>query len=307
MDSMRRMKAHRGECRQKWHGLRYLLHMDYIKPGDVVKAMVSSGIAKAGLGPKDLLIRGALSGALLACATSFAFTGALQTNVPLVGAIIFPVGFVMIILLGLELVTGSFAVVPLGALEVGAGWGRVAGNLGLVFVANLLGSIAYGVLLYLVLTQCGTDAPSGIASKIAAAAEAKTNLYAAHGVAGLATVFLKGVLCNWLVCLGVVLPMTTNSTLGKIVAAWIPITTFFAQGFEHSVVNMFLIPTGILFGAKVTVGSWWLWNQIPVTAGNLVGGFLFTGLFLYWTHSTNKTEGRANAGETASEAEPARA
>ena len=121
MDSMRRMKAHRGECRQKWHGLRYLLHMDYIKPGDVVKAMVSSGIAKAGLGPKDLLIRGALSGALLACATSFAFTGALQTNVPLVGAIIFPVGFVMIILLGLELVTGSFAVVPLGALEVGAG------------------------------------------------------------------------------------------------------------------------------------------------------------------------------------------
>ncbi len=279
--------------------------MDYIKPGDVVKNMVGSGIAKAGLGPRDILIRGSLSGALLACATSFAFTGTLQTNVPLVGALIFPVGFVMIILLGLELVTGSFAVVPLSAIEGGSSWGRVAGNLGLVFIANLLGSIAYGVLLYLVLTQCGTDAPAGIASKIAAAAEAKTNLYAAHGAAGFATAFLKGILCNWLVCLGVVLPMTTSSTLGKIAAAWIPITTFFAQGFEHSVVNMFLIPTGILFGAKVTVGSWWLWNQIPVTAGNLVGGFLFTGLFLYWTHALPKRGVPTIAGEAASEPEPA--
>jgi formate/nitrite transporter len=213
----------------------------------------------------------------------------------------------MIILLGLELVTGSFAIVPLSAIDGGIGWGRVAGNLSLVFIANLLGSIAYGVLLYLVLTQCGTDAPTGIASKIAAAAEAKTNLYAAHGAAGFATAFLKGILCNWLVCLGVVLPMTTNSTLGKIAAAWIPIATFFAQGFEHSVVNMFLIPTGILFGAKVTIGGWWLWNQIPVTAGNLVGGFVFTGLFLYWTHSSPKCDGRVSAGIAASEAEPARA
>lgn len=278
--------------------------MDYIKPGEVARAMVASGAAKAGLGAKDILIRGSLSGALLACATSFAFTGALQTNTPLVGAIIFPVGFVMIILLGLELVTGSFAIVPLSAVEGHSGWGRVAGNLGLVFIANLLGSIAYGVLLYLALTQCGTDAPAGIAVKIAAAAEAKTNLYAAHGAAGFATAFIKGVLCNWLVCLGVVLPMTTHSTLGKIAAAWIPITTFFAQGFEHSVVNMFLIPTGILFGAKVTVSGWWLWNQIPVTLGNLVGGLLFTGLFLYWTHLPARSAAMAPA-PSESEAQPA--
>ncbi len=281
--------------------------MDYVKPSEVVRSMVASGAAKAALGPRDILIRGGLSGALLACATSFAFTGALQTNVPLVGAIIFPVGFVMIILLGLELVTGSFAIVPLGAVGGYVGWGRVAGNLGLVFIANLLGSIAYGVVLYLVLTQCGTDVPGGIAAKIVAAAEAKTNGYAAHGAAGLATAFLKGVLCNWLVCLGVVLPMAASSTMGKIVAAWIPITTFFAQGFEHSVVNMFLIPTGILLGAKVTVGSWWIWNQIPVTAGNLVGGFLFTGLFLYWTHTSTNAQGTATDPAPEPAGEPVRA
>ncbi|HEY1848999.1 MAG TPA: formate/nitrite transporter family protein [Opitutaceae bacterium] len=280
--------------------------MDNINPPDIVRAMVASAVSKAALRPRDIMIRGALSGALLATSTSFAFTGVLQTSLPLVGAIIFPVGFVMIILLGLELVTGSFAVVPLGAVDGRTAWGRVAGNLTLVFVANLIGSMAYGAALYLVMTQCGTEAPSGIALKIAAAAEAKTNVYAAHGAAGFATAFLKGMLCNWLVCLGVVLPMATNSTLGKIAAAWIPITTFFAQGFEHSVVNMFLIPTGILFGAKVTVGSWWLWNQIPVTAGNLAGGFLFTGLFLYWTHSAAAPRS-APLPEPAGAAEPARA
>ena len=77
---------------------------------------------------------------------------------------------------------------------------------------------------------------------------------------------------------------TTTSTLGKIVTAWMPIFIFFAQGFEHAVVNMFVIPTGMMLGAKVTFADWWLWNQIPVTLGNLIGGFVFTGLALYLTH-----------------------
>jgi formate/nitrite transporter FocA (FNT family) len=63
-----------------------------------------------------------------------------------------------------------------------------------------------------------------------------------------------------------------------------PVFIFFAQGFEHSVVNMFIIPTGMMMGAKVTVADWWLWNQIPVTLGNLVGGFTFTGLAIYMTY-----------------------
>ena len=63
--------------------------------------------------------------------------------------------------------------------------------------------------------------------------------------------------------------MSTTSTVGKIVGAWMPVFMFFAQGFEHTVVNMFVIPTGMMMGAKVTVADWWLWNQIPVTLGNL--------------------------------------
>ncbi|MFI5337595.1 MAG: formate/nitrite transporter family protein, partial [Opitutales bacterium] len=258
--------------------------MDYIKPSDVLQTMLTAGQAKADLSVRDLCLRGFLSGALLGFATSLAITATAQTGTPLVGALVFPVGFVMIVLLGLELVTGSFATVMLAGVDGRRSWSRVAANLGWVFTANLVGSVVYGLLLYVTLTSMGTEAPTGIAGKIVALAELKTNGYAAHGLAGFVTAMAKAVLCNWMVCLGVVMAMTSQSTLGKIGAMWLPILTFFGQGFEHSVVNMFIIPTGMMLGAKVSATDWWLWNQLPVTLGNFLGGFLFTGLFLYWTY-----------------------
>jgi len=277
--------------------------MDFIKPSDVVKSMLTAGQAKADLSTRDLLIRGFLSGALLGFATSLALTATAQTNTPLVGALVFPVGFVMIVLLGLELVTGSFAVTTLAAVDGRRSWGTVLVNLGWVFLANLAGSLAYGLFLYVVMTSMGTEAPSGIAATLVKIAETKTLGYAAHGTAGLVTAFTKGVLCNWMVCLGVVMALTSQSTVGKIVAMWLPILTFFAQGFEHSVVNMFVIPTGMLLGAKVSLADWWLWNQLPVTLGNFCGGFLFTGLALYWTYRPAVAPARAP--ETAAAVEAA--
>ena len=262
--------------------------MDYAKPSDVVASMVDVSLTKLALGPRDLLIRGAISGALLGASTSLAFGAAVTTGQPLVGAIIFPVGFVMIVLLGLELVTGSFALLPLAPLEGKSNWGAVISNWSWVFLGNLLGSILFGGLLAIALTNMGTAAPTGVAARIIAVAEAKTVANEALGTAGMISVFVKAILCNWLVCLGVVMAMTSTSTVGKIVAAWLPITTFFAQGFEHAVVNMFVMPTGMLMGAKVSVYQWWVWNQIPVTLGNIVGGCLFTGIALYATYKPAK-------------------
>ncbi|HVT72775.1 MAG TPA: formate/nitrite transporter family protein [Lacunisphaera sp.] len=281
--------------------------MDYIKPADLVRTMVSAGDTKAGLPVKDLLLRGFLSGALLGFATSLALTATAQTNTPLVGALVFPAGFVMIVLLGLELVTGSFAVTTLAGVAGRKTWAQVIANLGWVFLANLLGSVGYGVLLYATLTNAGSAAPSGIAAAIVKITEAKTVAYASHGFAGMVTVFTKAVLCNWMVCLGVVMALTSQSTVGKIIAMWLPIVTFFAQGFEHSVVNMFMIPTGMMLGANVSVSDWWLWNQIPVTLGNLAGGFLFTGLFLYWTYQPAPAAAPAAVAAAVEPAEPARA
>ncbi len=267
--------------------------MDYVKPADVVTTMIESGRQKLKLEPRDLLIRGALSGAILGVATSLAFNATLSTGQPLVGAIIFPVGLVMIVLLGLELVTGSFALLPLARLSHGTSVPQIIANWGWVFLGNLIGSVAYGALLAIALTNMGTIEPTGVAARIVAVAEAKTIGYAAIGSAGIVTAFVKAILCNWLVCLGVVLAMTTSSTVGKIAAAWMPIFVFFAQGFEHTVVNMFIIPTGMMLGAKVSVADWWLWNQIPVTLGNIVGGFVFTGLALYLTYKPARAANRA--------------
>jgi formate/nitrite transporter len=264
--------------------------MDSLKPGEITENMVEAGIAKAALGPFDLLVRGALSGALLGFATSLAVGAAVQTGQLLVGALIFPVGFVMIVLLGLELVTGSFALLPLAWLRGRASLGTVWANWSWVFVGNLLGSVFYAVLLVIALTDAGQIEPAGIAARIVQLAEAKTIGYAHFGAAGMLTVFVKAMLCNWMVCLGVVMAMSSTSTIGRIAGAWMPILVFFAQGFEHSVVNMFIIPAGMMMGAKVSFADWWLWNQIPVTLGNLVGGLVFTGLALYVTYGRAPAE-----------------
>jgi formate transporter len=258
--------------------------VDYVKPADVASAMVNAGRTKLALPPIDLVIRGGLAGAILAAATSLAITGAVQTAQPLVGALIFPVGLILIVLLGLDLVTGSFGLLPLALVERDTDAKSMVANWSWVFVGNLIGSIAYGGLLVIALTNFGATAPAGVAAKIVAIAEAKTTGYEALGYAGMVTVFVKAMLCNWMVCLAIVAAMTTSSTIGKIACAYMPVFIFFAQGFEHSVVNMFIIPTGMMMGAKVTVAEWWLWNQIPVTLGNLLGGAIFTGLALYLTH-----------------------
>src|SRR5262249_48550910 len=155
--------------------------MDYAKPTDVVATMIESGRSKLALAPRDLLIRGMLSGALLGAATSLAFAGALSTGQPLVGALIFPGGLVMIVLLGLELVTGSFALLPLSWLEHGMDGRKVIVNWSWVFVGNLIGSVIYGALLAITLTNMGKIEPAGVAARIVQIAEAKTVAYAALG------------------------------------------------------------------------------------------------------------------------------
>jgi formate/nitrite transporter len=258
--------------------------MDYVKPEAVAVSMLNAGIAKLALGPGDLLIRGALSGAILGVATTLAFTADASTGQPIVGAIIFPVGFVCIVLLGLELVTGSFALVPIPWLEKRANFKHVLKNWAWVLLGNLLGSVAYGLLIAIALTHAFTTPPVGLAAKLIAVAGAKTLGYQALGLAGLITCFVKAMLCNWMVCLATVVAMTSTATAGKILAAWLPILVFFAQGFEHLVVNFFIIPTGMMLGAKITIFDWLAWNAVPVLLGNIVGGFGFTGLAIYWTY-----------------------
>jgi len=256
-----------------------------MKPGELITALVDSATQKTALRPRDLIIRGALAGALLGVASAFATYATVQTGLPIVGAVLFPVGFAIIVLLGLELVTGAFGILPMGLHAGRVKPSAVLSNWSWIFVGNLFGSLVFGMLLAVALTTA-LHAPdkTGLANKMILAATAKTVGYEHAGAAGMFTVFVKAILCNWLVCLGVVLAVGSRSTIGKIAAAWLPITIFYALGFEHAVVNMFLIPTAMLLGAKISFAQWLLWNQIPVTIGNLVGGYVFTGGALYLAH-----------------------
>lgn len=259
--------------------------MDDVRPAEVAAAMVETARHKLALPPGDLLIRGVFSGAILGVAAGLALTAVLSTDQPLLGVLVFPIGLAVIVLPGLELVTGSFGLLPLAWIEGSAGGTAVLRSWAWVFLGNLAGATACGALLAVVLTTAGTAEPAGIVASLTVLAETRTVGYAAHGAAGMATAFTKAVLCNWLVCLAIVLPMTGISTPGKLAAAWLPVFAVVALGFEHAVVTMFLVPTGMLLGAGITFADWWLWNQIPVTLGNLVGGFLFTGLALHTTHA----------------------
>jgi len=263
--------------------------MDYVNPVELVQEALRVAKKKAALSTRDLLLRGFLAGAFLAYATSLVMIVLSQGLPPIVGALLFPGGFVMLVLLGLELATGNFALLPAALAAGEVSLGKLLRNWGWVYLGNVLGSVFYAALFYLAVTNCGASAGGPLGDLLKQTAQRKTLAYMALGGSGWTTALVKGILCNWMVTIGAVLAMVSRSTVGKVVAMWLPIMTFFAHGYEHSIVNMFVIPAGMLFGAPVSVRQWWLWNQIPVTLGNIVSGALLTGLALYVTFRVKQT------------------
>ena len=102
------------------------------------------------------------------------------------------------------------------------------------------------------------------------------------------TLFVRAVMCNWMVSTGVVGAMISTTVPGKAIAMWMPIMLFFYMGFEHSVVNMFLFPSAMIMGGDFSVMDYMLWNEIPTVLGNLVGGLALVGIVIYVTHGRTR-------------------
>ena len=248
--------------------------------------MVDAGESKVFMATKDTLIRAFMAGAILALAAAFAVTVNQQTGIPLIGAILFPVGFCMLYLLGFDLLTGVFVLSPLALIDKrpGVTLRGVLRNWGLVFVGNFAGAFTVAVMMAIVVTFGFAQEPNAVGKAISGIGEARTLGYKEFGFAGMLTLFIRGVLCNWMVSTGVVGAMISTSVSGKVIAMWMPIMVFFFMTFEHSVVNMFLFPSALLLGGNFSVADYIIWNEIPTVIGNLVGGLSFTGLTLYATH-----------------------
>jgi len=260
--------------------------MSYLVPSEFVTKMVDAGESKIFMSTRDTLIRAYMAGAILALAAVFAVSITVQTNSPIFGAILFPVGFCMLYLLGFDLLTGVFVLTPLAWLDKRAGvtLPGVLRNWGLVFLGNFLGALTVAVMMAVVFTYGFSVEPDAVGKKLAGIGEARTLGYAKYGIAGWFTIFIRGMLCNWMVSTGVVGAMISTSVSGKVIAMWMPIMLFFGMTFEHSVVNMFLFPSGLIMGGNFSIMDYFVWNEIPTVLGNLVGGLAFTGLTLYSTH-----------------------
>ncbi|MCX2722332.1 formate/nitrite transporter family protein [Roseibium salinum] len=280
--------------------------MSYVNPQEFATKMIDAGESKIFMSTKDTLIRAYMAGAILALAAAFAVTVAVNTGDFLVGALLFPVGFCMLYLLGFDLLTGVFTLCPLALLDKrpGVTVGGVLRNWGLVFVGNFAGAMTVAVFMAIIFTTGFSTEPNAVGQKIGVIGESRTVGYQAAGAAGMLTLFVRAVMCNWMVSTGVVAAMMSTSVSGKVIAMWMPILVFFYLGFEHSIVNMFLFPSGLMLGGQFTWMDYILWNELPTVIGNLVGGLTFVGAMIYATHY--KTSPKRNAGyEKAPAAAPA--
>ena len=188
---------------------------------------------------------------------------------------VFSLGLILVAVCGAELFTGN-TLLTKAALHGQIPWSKIGQNWSVVLLGNLIGSLFFAWLMFhSQLWQSGS-----IADKAVAIASAKTEL-------PFAVALIRGLLCNWLVCLAVFMYTSAQDITGKILATYVPVMAFVASGFEHSVANMYYIPTGLFLadalGQSPAGLSWggFLANLIPVTLGNILGGVVFVG-FAYW-------------------------
>jgi len=260
--------------------------MSYLAPSEFVVKMVDAGESKIFMATKDTVIRAYMAGAILALAAFMAVTINTQLGLPLVAAAFFPIGFCMLYLLGFDLLTGVFVLCPLAVLDnrPGCTWGGVGRNWGLVFIGNFAGALTVAFFAAIICTFGFSTDPDKVGQTLGNIGVARTLGYEKYGASGMLTLFVRGMLCNWMVSTGVVGAMISTNVSGKIMAMWMPIFLFFYMTFEHSVVNMFLFPAALMLHGAFSIKDYFIWNEIPTALGNLVGGLAFTGLTLYATH-----------------------
>lgn len=273
-------------------------------PLEIVKNLIKAGETKASMKFEKMFWLGILAGFFISCGAS-ASSVAIHTFKDIaiakfVAGAIFPVGFIMVVLIGGELFTGDCMMV-MGWLNKKYSVFAIIKVLFYVFLFNLIGSVVFAYLVYLSGQFNFTDGLLGAFTiKIALA---KVNI-------PFGTAFVSGILCNIFVCFAVLAAGSAKEIGGKVFAAFFPIMAFVVSGYEHCVANMYYIPAGIFamgnekYVAKamseygfsseqlstLNWGSFLIHNEIPATLGNIVGGAVFVGALMYLIYRRDLTE-----------------
>jgi formate/nitrite transporter len=265
-----------------------------LSPGETAVRFIEIGKAKTEYPFYKTFVLAILAGAFIAFAaegSNFAIhtISSVGLGKALAGAL-FATGLIMVVLSGAELFTGN-TLIAVSCLNRENKWARCVKNLCFVFFGNFVGSIIIVLLVYYSGQLNGTAGQAG-GFTIRVAAN-KTSLSFLNGIC-------SGILCNWLVCMGVWMAASSKDVTGKIFSCFFPIWLFITSGFEHSIANMYYIPVGLLAKtnpvylakaselgvsesqlANLNWGTFLYGNLLPVTIGNLIGGIVFVGLMFY--------------------------
>lgn len=272
----------------------------FLSPGETVDAVIEAGCKKCSLSILRMFLLGIFAGMFIAFggfASSMVSHTMQNTGLSkFMGAAVFPVGLMLVVICGAELFTGN-NLITLSVLDNRVTFSCMLKNWFFVYIGNFVGSVIIAVLILgsgLLNTSGG--ALGGFFIKVA---YSKVSLTFSQAL-------IRGILCNILVVLAVCMAVASRDIVSKIWSCWFPIMLFVLSGFEHSIANMFFIPVGILSKgneglawaaeiigisaqklSQLTWGSFVLNNLIPVTVGNIIGGAVVVPLVYWYVYRKN--------------------
>lgn len=266
--------------------------VDSHTPQETLHLAEQVGIAKANLSWTDLIAKSFLAGIFISIGGAFDLVlvgGApgLRASNPalatLIGALTFPIGFVIIMLSNMELCTSNMFTMAYSTLRRRTTLYDLARNWIFSYIFNAAGCLLYAGVLCWWADTMQSDAQSSYA---VTQAEGRVNVNWGYNVT-------RGIMCNWLVALAFFFSTQGRDNTSKIYGIWIVISAFVALGYQHSIANYFMIPIGIFYGTNFGVGKFIWASVIPVTIGNVIGGAFF-GAFAMWvvygTHEVSVRE-----------------
>lgn len=258
-------------------------------PLDVISYVDSLAVKKNSLPTPKLIILSFLAGMYIALggvlsqyvSAGFTDLGGFGPGVgKFLSGAFFPIGLILIVLVGGELFTGNVAYMVVGVQRKLITFGDLLRNWGIVYVFNFVGAFFF---TYFLVYLCGILDQDPWLTSILSGGMKKVSL-------SWSVAFLKGIAANWLVCLALWLGYSAKDMLGRLVGIWVPVMAFVTLGYEHSIANMFYLPMAMLSGAEFTIEEMVFNNLVPVTIGNIVGGGLFVGSVYAYLYGAKKTE-----------------